>query len=115
MLSGLCSLVFSLIILHQIKKAIDTHAEQSALPANFAGWETLMQKTWISAIFQILVGCCLGSVLVAIGRHFVDTANGTGMKVCCVFEGLCGCLGCLESTALCVYFFVLIAMYSTMS
>jgi hypothetical protein len=114
-ISGLCSLVFSLIILHQLKKAIETHTDTSTLPSKFTGWEEVMQKVWIQALGQLLCGCCLGAILVAIGRNFIDTANSFGMKICCGFEGCCGCLTLIESMFLVGYLIFLIYCWSQMS
>jgi len=115
MLSALCSLGFTLIILHQIKKVVAAATTTADIPKEFAGWEAIMDKAWISALGQLAGACFVGSILVALGRKFVEDGQRGGMKLCCFLEGCCGCLGVMEVCALCGYLIFVMWAYSAMS
>jgi len=111
MLSGVISLLFTLIMLSQLQPLLDLQTKtvvDEKIPTRDQFMENVSKHAWAVALTQICEAACFGSILVAIGRHFIQTGSSGGMRLCCVVDGvysvcgLCqGFLGCIGFIFLC--------------
>lgn len=112
--TGLCSLMFSLIILHQLKNAYTSAADGEFKGDNVSKLELLMKKSWIESLIGLVLICCIGSALFALAREIVSSKSTLGLRFCCVFEGMCSCCGAVEGLAYCLVFGYMIGIAANM-
>jgi len=117
MLSGVISLLFTLIMLSQLQPLLDLQTKTGVdekIPTRDQFMENVSKHAWAVALTQICEAACLGSILVAIGRHFIQTGSSGGMRLCCVVDGVYSVCGLCQGFAGCIGFIFLCTAVSQM-
>jgi len=114
--TGVCSLMFSLIVLSQLKgssEALRTNNEEFH-GGNVVKITTLMKNSVWHALGGSVVICCIGGVMGALAHNFVDKRNMLGLRLCCVFEGMASCSNFLNGVGYCLLFMWMLGIASSM-
>lgn len=114
--TGLCSLIFSLIILTQLKKTYTKVAGEDSEyhGANVGKIEDIMKRSMWNTLFYLVFVCCLGSAMGALAHNFVKDKNMLGLRLCCVFENMAGVSSVCNGLAYCALFIVMAGLAGSM-
>lgn len=110
--------IFGLLMHQKIKStltSLNAAGKTETIPSTYANAQAYSDKVWIQGLSQLAGAICCGSGFVALAKYLLESGNAGCMKFCCVFDGVCGGLGCLEGVGLLISFIWVCVLYSAMS
>jgi hypothetical protein len=117
-LAAILMTIFGLLMHNKVKSTMDTLTAEGKLetvPKQYSDSQGYADKIWIHGLGELAGAICMGSAMVALAKYLLESANGGCMKFCCVFDGVCGVLGCLEGIGLFIVFIMVTVLWSSMS
>jgi hypothetical protein len=109
--------IFGLLMHQKIKDTMTTltaAGKVETIPKQYGNAQGYSDKVWIQGLTQLAAACCCGTGLVFLAKYLLDSGNAGCMKFCCVFDGVCGTLGCFEGVGLLISFIWMCVIYSAM-
>jgi len=106
---ALTASIFSFIIMFYLKDIMTLmpdvdvkDGQEAAGPHKNRDYAEMLQYAWIPSLIELILSCCLGSILVFISRLLIDSRDRRGLRVLCMVESICSCLNCCQAIiALC--------------
>jgi len=113
--NAIVSLIFTILIMNQLKTAMETMSgvDQKSMPAAYATMEQQMEHYQWMGYISIVVAACVGGFIVAVARFIISERSDCGLCSCCILEGCCSCGAALQALVLIGYFVVFIQLLNS--